>query len=77
MARAKRLAIAQSKLAFESTSAHATWAGEGMLDFDRIPSTEEWRESILAVTDADVQAIAREVFAHQKPAVAEIGPLDG
>lgn len=77
LARAKRLAIAQSKLAFESTSAHATWAGEGMLDFDRIPSTEEWRESILAVTDAEVQAIAKEVFAHQKPAVAEIGPLDG
>jgi predicted Zn-dependent peptidase len=77
LARAKRLAIAQSKLAFESTSAHATWAGEGMLDFDRIPSTEEWRESILAVTDAEVQSIAKEVFANQKPAVAEIGPLDG
>jgi predicted Zn-dependent peptidase len=73
--RAKRLAIAQSKLAFESTSAHATWAGEGMLDFDRIPSTEEWRESILAVTDEEVQSIAREIFANQAPATAEIGPL--
>jgi predicted Zn-dependent peptidase len=72
--RAKRLAIAQSKLAFESTSAHATWAGEGVLDFGRIPSPAEWRNSVLAVTDADVQAIAREVFQDQKPAVAEIGP---
>ena len=75
--RAKRLAIAQSKLAFESTSAHATWAGEGLLDFNRIPSTAEWRDSVLAVTDADVQSIAREIFLNRKPAIAEIGPLAG
>ncbi len=73
--RAKRLAIAQSKLAFETTSAHAAWAGEGVLDFGKIPSPAEWRSSVLAVTDADVQAIAREVFDNQKPAIAEIGPL--
>ena len=73
--RAKRLAISQSKLAFESTSSHATWAGEGVLDFGRIPSPAEWRSDVLAVTDADVQAIAREVFLDQKPAIAEIGPL--
>ena len=75
--RAKRLAIAQSKLAFESTAAHATWAGEGVLDFGRIPPPAEWRNSVLAVTDADVQAIAREIFLNQKPAIAEIGPLEG
>jgi predicted Zn-dependent peptidase len=75
--RAKRLAIAQSKLAFESTSAHATWAGENVLDFGRIPSPAEWRSSVLAVTDAEVQAIAREVFQNKKPAIAEIGPLVG
>ena len=75
--RAKRLAIAQSKLAFESTSAHATWAGEGVLDFNRIPHPTEWRESVLAVTDAEVQAIACEVFQNQNHALAEIGPQDG
>jgi predicted Zn-dependent peptidase len=75
--RAKRLAIAQSKLAFETTSSHATWAGEGVLDFGRIPSPAEWRNNVLAVTEEDVQAIAREVFHHQNPAIAEIGPLDG
>ena len=73
--RAKRLAIAQSKLAFESTSAQATWAGEGVLDFGRIPAPAEWRGSVLAVTDAEVQAIARQVFLNQKPAIAEIGPI--
>lgn len=71
--RAKRLTIAQSKLAFESTGAHASWAGEGVLDFGHVPSSAEWRQSIMSVTDADVQAIAREIFLHQKPAKAEIG----
>ena len=74
--RAKRLTIAQSKLAFESTSSHAAWAGEGVLDFGYIPSPADWRASVLAVTDADVQAIAREVFLDQKPALAEIGAAE-
>ncbi len=74
--RAKRLAIAQSKLAFESTSAHAAWAGEGLLEFGKIPSPAEWRANVLAVTDEDVQNIAREVFLEQEPAIAEIGAAD-
>lgn len=69
--RAKRLAIAQSKLAFESTSAHCSWVGEGLLFFDHIPSPQEARENLLQVTDAEVRAIAKKIFA-QKPAVAEI-----
>ena len=69
--RAKRLAIAQSKLAFESTASHAAWAGEGLLFFDRIPSPQEARENLLAVTDAQVQSIARAIFS-QDPATAEI-----
>ena len=73
--RAKRLAIAQSKLAFETTSAHAAWAGEGVLDFGHIPSPASWRDDVLAVTDTDIQAIASEVFLNQKPAIAEIGPI--
>ena len=71
--RAKRLTIAQSKLAFESTGSHAAWAGEGLLDFGHIPSPAEWRATVMAVTDAQVQAIARGIFLNQKPAIAEIG----
>ncbi len=71
--RAKRLTIAQSKLAFESTGSHAAWAGEGVLDFGHVPSPAEWRAKVMAVTDADVQAIAREIFHNKKPAMAEIG----
>lgn len=71
--RAKRLTIAQSKFAFETTGAHATWAGEGVLNYSSIPSPAEWRIQIQSVTDADVQAIARQVFLNQQPALAEIG----
>lgn len=74
--RAKRLAIAQSKLAFESTSAHATWAGEGVLDFGCIPSSAEWRQNVLSVSDSNIRDIAREVFLGKEPALAEIGPVE-
>ncbi len=73
--RAKRLMIAHSKLAFEATAAHASWAGEGVLDFNRIPPLAEWRHDVLSVTAAEVHAIAREVFLDRAPALAEIGPL--
>lgn len=71
--RAKRLTIASSKLSFESTGSHAAWAGEGVLDFGHVPSPAEWRAKVMAVTDADVLAIAREVFLDREPARAEIG----
>ncbi len=71
--RAKRLAIAQSKLAFESTAAHAAWAGEGLLDFDGIPTPAQWREQLVTVTDEAVQHAAARVFGGQEPAMAEIG----
>ena len=72
LARAKRLAIAQSKLAFETTAAHASWAGDGLLDFNRIPSHAEWRERMLTVSDDDIRLIARSIFHHAPYARAEI-----
>lgn len=75
--RAKRLAIAQSKLAFETTASHAGWVGEGVLDFGRIPAVAEWRELVCGVTEEDVRRVAREVFVDRKPAMAEICPGEG
>ncbi len=71
--RAKKLTIAQSKLAFESTGSHASWAGEGVLDFNRVPSPAEWRATVMAVTDADVRAVAEMIFKDQHPSIAQIG----
>lgn len=69
--RAQRLAISQSKLGFESTSAHAAWVGEGLLFHDRIVSPREVRESLLAVTADQIQAMAHTVFSGT-PVTAEI-----
>jgi predicted Zn-dependent peptidase len=71
--RAKRLTIAQSKLALESTGSHAAWVGEGVLDFGSVPSVGDWREKIMAVTDEQVRAAAVAIFKNQDPARAEIG----
>ncbi|MFD0895808.1 insulinase family protein [Luteolibacter ambystomatis] len=72
--RAKRLAIGQSKMAFESTGAQASWAGECLLDFGRIPTPEDWRKDIAAVTDEDIHAVARSLFENIEPSMAEIRP---
>lgn len=71
--RAKRLTVSQSKLSFESTSAHAIWAGEGVLDFGRIPCRDEWKKKVLGVTIEDVQAVAVQ-FLQGPPSMAEIRP---
>ena len=69
--RAKRLAISQSKQAFESTAAHAAWAGEGLLFHNHIPSPREARENLLQVTDEQIRSVAKQIFS-QPPATAEI-----
>lgn len=73
LARAQRLAIAQGRLAMETTAAHATWAGEGLLDFGRIPDHAEWRGYILSVTEAAIRDSAARLMA-SPPAMAEIRP---
>lgn len=75
--RAKRLTIAQSKLSFETTGSHCSWAGECLLDFGDIPSPSDWRQRILSVTDEEVRNAARSVFHGKEPSIAEIGPLAG
>lgn len=69
--RAKRLAIAQSKLAFESTAAHAAWAGEGLLFHNHIPTAHQARDNLLNVNADQIQSIAERIFS-QEPAMAEI-----
>jgi len=72
--RAKRLAIGQSKLAFESTGAHAAWAGECLLDFGRIPSVQEWRQEVCSVTELEIAEAARLLFFEKTPCTATIRP---
>lgn len=72
--RAKRLAIGQSKMAFESTGAQASWAGECLMDFGRIPMPADWRAEVAAVTEAEVHEITRILFQGSSACRAEIRP---
>jgi len=71
--RAKRLTITQSKLSFESTTSHAIWAGEGVLDFGHVPSRDEWRDKVQSVTPEDVQQAACD-YLSGSACIAEIRP---
>jgi len=74
LARAQRLAISQGRLGMESTAAHATWAGENLLDFHRIPDPAEWRAHVLSVTQSDIRKAASSLLNSHGPAIAEIRP---
>jgi predicted Zn-dependent peptidase len=74
LARAKRLAVSQTKMAMESTAAHASWIGDCLLQYDRVVTTEEIRAEWEKVTVEEVQAIAAEVLDESRLALAEILP---
>lgn len=74
LARAKRLAVSQMKMAMESTAAHAAWAGDCVAQFDRLISPEEARHEWERVAAADIRDIAAEVLADTPSALAEILP---
>jgi predicted Zn-dependent peptidase len=74
LARAKRLAVSQTKMAMESTASHASWIGDCLLQYDRVVTTEEIRAEWEKVSLEEVQAIATEVLDEQRLALAEILP---
>ena len=70
----QRLAVSQTKMAMESTAAHASWIGDCLLQYDRVVTTEEIRAEWEKVTVEEVQAIAAEVLDESRLALAEILP---
>jgi len=60
--RAKDYAIGQLKLSLESTSNQMMWMGESMIGMGRIVQPREVVESLRAVTAAEVQRIAADLF---------------
>jgi predicted Zn-dependent peptidase len=74
LARAKRLAVSQTKMAMESTAAHASWIGDCLVQYDRLVTPEEVREEWSRVTEAQVREIAAEVLDEDLLAKAEIIP---
>jgi predicted Zn-dependent peptidase len=73
LARAKRLAASQSKMAMENTGSHASWAGESLLQYGKIVTPAEVLAIWQAVTAGEIQAVVAEFFTKDR-AIAEIRP---
>ncbi|WP_367873492.1 M16 family metallopeptidase [Luteolibacter sp. Populi] len=73
LARAQRLAASQMKMAMESTGAHASWAGDSLLQYGKIITPAEALATWLAVTAEEIRDAAAELLAGER-AMAEIRP---
>jgi predicted Zn-dependent peptidase len=73
LARAKRLAASQTKMAMESTGSHASWAGDSLLQYGKIITPAEALAIWQAVTAEEIQAVVTEFFSKDR-AMAEIRP---
>ncbi len=74
LARAKRLAASQTKMAMESTAAHGSWAGDCLLQYDRIIPPAEALATWQAVTAEEIQSVAAGLLKPELRAMAEIRP---
>lgn len=74
LARAKRVAVSQTKMAMESTASHASWVGDCLLQYDRILTPQQVRYEWDLVTDEQIQQIACDVLDDSRLAIAEILP---
>lgn len=74
LARAKRLAVSQTKMAMESTAAHASWIGDCLSQYDRLVTPEEVRREWELVTAEEIRDIAAEMLVEPRRALAEILP---
>jgi len=67
--------IGQTLMGLESTSNQIMWMGESLLGFGKVLCPAEIERSILAVTPADVQSVARACVQRGRLGIAVVGPL--
>jgi predicted Zn-dependent peptidase len=70
----KDYAIGQMRLSLENTSNRMMWLGEHLLSFGVVHTPEEIERAIEAVTTADLQAVAADIFRDHRLNVAVIAP---
>lgn len=74
LARAKRLAASQTRMAMESTGAHGSWAGDCLLQYGRIITPAEALATWQAVTGEEIRNVAADLLKPELRAMAEIRP---
>lgn len=73
--RAKKFSIGQISLAMEDTLNNMLWIGESTSALDRVDSLEKIKQEINAVSIAEINQAARDVFLENRLNLAIIGPL--
>lgn len=74
LAMAKEFTLGQQSLWFESTVNQMNWVGESLLWHGAVFPEAKARKKLLAVTGADMAAVAAAVFHPRRAALAIIGP---
>ncbi|MEP4078781.1 M16 family metallopeptidase [Haloferula sp.] len=74
LARAKRLTASSSRAAMESTSSHAEWIGDSLLQHNRVITPDEALQVIERVTCEEIREVATTTFTAANEAMAEIKP---
>jgi predicted Zn-dependent peptidase len=72
--RAKDYSIGQMIMSLESTTNQMVWIGEGMIGYQRIPSSKELIDSLQAVHADEIRSLAQYVFQSERFHAACVGP---
>lgn len=73
--RAKEYYLGQFLLGLEDTLEHMLWLGSVIISEDKVKTWQDVVKKVNAVAIADIQRVARHVFARHRLNVAVIGPL--
>jgi predicted Zn-dependent peptidase len=73
--RARDYVIGQIDLGLESTDNQMNWIGEQCLGYGRIISPEQIKRRLLAVSPAEIRAVARDFFRPERLNLALVSPL--
>ena len=76
LARSKELRKGRMLMGLEDSYAMASWLGSNEILYGFVPTPEEIAERIDAVTVADVQGLAAELFTPERYSLALVGPFE-
>ncbi len=76
LARSKEFRKGRILMSLEDSQAMASWLASNEIIYGEVPTPEEVTERIDAVTAAEVQALAGELFAPARYSLAIVGPYD-
>ena len=73
---AESVGVVRLLMSLEDSHSVASWLSSNELIYGTVPTPEEITERIDAVTVADVQALARDLFTPERFSLAVVGPYD-